>query len=317
LVKHILITGASGLIGTRLTEILLERGYSVAHLGRSKKEDKVKSFVWNVDSFVVEPGALRGITSVIHLAGAGVADKRWTKERKKEILESRVKSSALLFETLNKGHHHITSVISASAIGYYGIHDEQKVFVETDPPGSDFMSHVTQKWEEEVVRIRSTDIRVVKLRVGIVLSDRGGALKKMVEPIKLFVGAPLGSGNQSVNWIHIDDLCEMLIKAVEDEQMSGVYNATGPYPVTNSELTKTIGKILHRPILLPFIPSFVLRTVLGEMADYVLKGSKVSSEKIQKAGFQFKFKNLEEALEDLLGRSVNSRQSTDNSQVRK
>jgi uncharacterized protein len=299
-IKHILITGASGMIGSRLTEILLERGYSVAHLGRSKKEDRIKSYVWNVNNFVVEPGALRGITSVIHLAGAGVAEKRWTEERKKEILESRIKSTALLSDTLKKGNHHVTSVISASAIGYYGIHDNERVFVESDPPASDFMAEVTKRWEEEVEKIRTSDTRVVKLRVGIVLSDRGGALKKMIEPIRLFVGAPLGSGNQSINWIHIDDLCEMFIKAIEDEQMDGAYNATGPYPVTNRELTKAIGKVINRPVLLPFIPAFVLKMVVGEMAEYVLKGSKVSSEKIQKAGFEFKFKNLDEALKSLL-----------------
>jgi uncharacterized protein len=301
-IKHILITGASGMIGTRLTEILLERGYSVAHLGRSKKEEKVKSYVWNVSNFVVEPGALRGITSIIHLAGAGVAEKRWTEERKKEILDSRIKSTALLHETLKKGNHHVTSVISASAIGYYGIYDSEKVFTELDPAASDFMAQVTQQWEEEVDKIKSLDVRVVKLRVGIVLSERGGALKKMIEPIKWFVGAPLGSGNQNINWIHIDDLCEMFIKAIEDEQMNGAYNATSPYPITNRELTTAIGKVIKRPILLPFIPAFVLKMVVGEMAEYVLKGSKVSSEKIQKAGFQFKFKNLEEALRNLLAK---------------
>jgi uncharacterized protein (TIGR01777 family) len=299
-IKHILITGASGMIGTRLSEILLERGYSVAHLGRSKKEEKIKSYVWNVNNFVVEPGALRGITSIIHLAGAGVAEKRWTEERKKEILDSRIKSTALLCDTLKKGNHHVTSIISASAIGYYGIDDNETVFVESDPPASDFMARVTKQWEDEVEKIRALDIRVVKLRVGIVLSERGGALKKMVEPIKLFVGAPLGSGEQNINWIHIDDLCEMFIKAIEDEQMSGAYNATGPYPVTNRELTHAIGKVIKRPILLPFTPAFILKMVIGEMAEYVLKGSKVSSEKIQKAGFEFKFKNLEEALKNLL-----------------
>jgi uncharacterized protein (TIGR01777 family) len=299
LAKHILITGASGLVGTRLTEMLLSRGYSVAHLGRSRREGKVKSFVWNVDKFVIEPSALKGITTIIHLAGAGVADKRWTEKRKKEILDSRVHSSRLLYEELKKGHHQVTEFISASAVGYYGV-DVEKIFTEDDPPAKDFMAEVTRQWEDEAKKIESLGVRAVNIRTGIVLSERGGALKQMTTPIKLFAGAPLGSGQQYISWIHIDDVCQMYIKAMEDDSMAHAYNAVGPYAVTNLELTKAIAKMLNRPLLLPAIPAFVLKLILGEMAFYVLNGAKVSSEKIQKTGFQFKFKTLEDALKDLL-----------------
>jgi uncharacterized protein (TIGR01777 family) len=300
LVKHILITGASGLVGTRLTEILLERGYSVAHLGRSRKEGKIKSFVWNVDNFVMEPSALKGITTIINLAGAGVNDKRWSEKRKNEILDSRVNAAALIYKELKMGHHNVTSVISASAVGYYGV-DGEKVFVESDPPAHDFMAEVSRQWEAEIKKIRSLEVRVVKFRFGIVLSDKGGALKEMAKPIKLFAGSPLGSGQQYVSWIHIDDLCEMIIKAIEDEQMDDVYNAVSPHPATNRELTNAIAKILKRPLILPPIPAFALKLILGDMAFYVLNGSKVSPAKIQEAGFKFKFADLDAALRDLLG----------------
>lgn len=297
--KHILITGASGLIGTRLTGLLLQKGYSVSHVGRSRRIDKVKSFVWDVNKKVIEPGTLKGITTVIHLAGAGVAEKRWTSERKKEILESRTKSSALLYEELKRGHHTVTSVISASAIGYYGIHTDGMVCSETSPPGNDFLADVTKQWEESVDRISTLNIRVTKLRIGIVLSEKGGTLKELAKPIKLFAGGPLGSGDQEISWIHIDDLCSMFIKAVEDEKMNGAFNAVGPHPVTNRELTKEIARALKKPLLLPFIPGFVLKILLGEMAEIVLTGAKVSSEKIQQEGFTFQFKTVEAALQNL------------------
>jgi uncharacterized protein (TIGR01777 family) len=299
LVKHILITGGSGLVGTRLTEMLIEKGYSVAHLGRSKKEGKVKSFVWSVDNFVIEPAALKGITTIVNLAGAGVNDKRWTAKRKKEILDSRILSASLIYQELKKGHHHVTSVISASAIGYYGV-DASKIFTETDPPANDFMAEVARKWEDQVEKIRSLDVRLVKFRFGIVLSNRGGALKEMAKPIKLFAGAPLGTGEQYISWIHIDDLCEMIIKAIEDEQMSGVYNAVAPYPATNSEITQVIANILKRPLILPNIPAFILNALLGEMAFYVLNGNKVSPAKMLEAGFRFGFEKLEDAVKNLL-----------------
>ena len=300
MVKHVLITGASGLIGTRLTEMLLARGYSVAHLGRSKKDDGVKSFVWNVDKQVIQPGALKGITAVIHLAGAGVADKRWTEERKQEILDSRTKSTALLLDELKKGHHTVTSFISASAIGYYGFEHDDKVFHEDDAPGTDFLAQVTRQWEDEVNKINNLGIRVVKIRVGIVLSEKGGALKEMSTPIRMYAGSPLGTGEQMMSWIHLDDLCSIFIKMLEEEQHTGAFNAVSPYPVSNAELTKEIAEVLRKPLLFPKVPAFVLKLVLGEMANLVLNGSNVSADKILKTGFKFQYDDLKLALNNLL-----------------
>ncbi len=300
MVKKILITGASGLVGKRLTELLLQKGYQVFHLGRSNKGGSVPTFLWNVEKHVIDSAALANVDTVIHLAGAGVADKRWTSDRKKEILESRTKSTALLFEALKKEKHHVTTFVSASAVGYYGFGLSDEVFTEESKSGSDFLAQVTRQWEEEVDKITLLGIRVVKLRIGIVLSEKGGALAEMAKPIKLGVGAPLGSGKQYLTWIHLDDLCSMFSKAIDDQQMNGVYNAAGPEWVTNAEMTKSIAKVLKKPLWLPPIPNFVMKIVLGEMADMVLNGSKISAKKIQKAGFKFRFTKLDEALKDLL-----------------
>jgi uncharacterized protein len=299
--SNILITGASGLIGTRLTEMLLQRGHQVSHLGRGKKTGKVKSFVWNIDQRYIDEEALRGVDVIVHLAGAGVADKRWTTKRKREILESRTRSTQLLFDVLKQTNHQVTTVISASAIGYYGFVSNDE-FTETSAAGTDYLANVTRQWEEEVNKMESLGIRVVKIRIGIVLSEKGGALKQMMLPIKLFVGSPLGSGNQYLSWIHIDDLCAMFCKAVEDKDMRGTYNGVGPHPVTNRALTRAIAKVLRRPMLFPPIPGFILRIVIGDMAEIVLNGSKVSSSKIQQAGFSFQFENLDRALRDLIAK---------------
>ena len=300
--KKILITGASGLVGNRLTELFLQKGYQVSHLGRSKKEGKVPSFVWDIDKGTIDPQALAGVDVIIHLAGAGVAEKRWTGSRKKEILDSRIKSSALLFNTLKNEKHSVAAVVSASAIGYYGFGLKDEIFTEENQAGSDFLARVTQQWEEEVEKISSLAMRVVKLRIGIVLSNKGGALMEMVKPIKLGAGAALGTGKQYLTWIHLDDLCEMFIKAATDRTMIGSYNAVGPEWVTNIKITKAIANVLKKPLWLPPIPGFVLRIILGEMADIVLNGSKISSDKIQKTGFEFQYTKLEDALKNLLSK---------------
>ena len=301
--SKVLITGASGLIGTRLTEMLLQKGYEVAHLSRSKglglsssEADEVPTFVWDVNAGTVDQAAFCDVDAVVHLAGAGVADQRWTEKRKREILESRTKSAALLAKGIN-GNQHVKVVVAASGIGYYG-EGTHHVFTEADGQGRDFLAGVVDSWEKEVDKIPCK--RIVKLRTGIVLSEKDGALKKMMTPVKFFAGAPLGSGDQYMSWIHIDDLCSMYIKSIEDEAMRGVYNATSLYAVTNTELTRAIARVLKRPLWLPNVPAFVLKALLGEMADMVLTGSQVSSKKIQQTGFQFQFPDLNQALENLV-----------------
>lgn len=299
-VKNILITGGSGLIGTRLTELLLSKGYQVSCLGRTIKTQHVKTFLWNIDEQRIEENAFLNVHTIIHLAGAGISDKRWTQKRKQEILESRTKSTRLLKDELNKRTHHIKNFISASAIGYYGFEDYEKEFVESDKPGKDYTAKVTHEWENEVDKIATLGLRVVKIRTGIVLSNQGGALTKLARPIKLMAGAPLGSGKQYLSWIHIDDLCNIYIKGIEDNSMEGAFNAAAPNPVTNKMFTQVLAKVLHKPLFLPNVPAFVLKLIVGEMAEIVINGAKVSSNKIQKAGFNFQFKTLQSALNNLL-----------------
>lgn len=298
--RKILITGGSGLIGSRLTELLLQRGHEVAHLSRSRKSAGVRTFLWDIPSRKIDSAAFENIETIVHLAGANVGDKPWTKKRKQEILESRTHSARLLFDTLKTRTHQVRNFISASAIGYYGFHENDGMFREDDGPGNDFLASVVKKWESEVDQISSLGIRVVKVRVGIVLSRDEGALKEMARPVKFYVGAPLGSGEQRLSWIHVDDVCRVFILAIEKESIHGPLNAVGPSPVTNREMTRAIARTLKRPLILPAIPAPVLKLLLGEMSDLALKGSSVSNEKLVREGFSYDFPTLEGALENLL-----------------
>jgi len=293
--KKFLITGASGLVGSQLTEMLLQKGYQVVHVSRTKRAG---TFVWDVNRQEFDTEALNGVDVIINLAGAGVADKRWTDSRKRELLESRTKSLALLYKTLSTTNHQVTAVISASAIGYYGFTGDE-VFTEDNKPGTDFLANLTQQWEAEADKLNTLNIRTVKLRIGIVLSDKGGALIEMAKPVRMFAGSPLGSGKQNLSWIHIEDLCAMFLKAATDETLRGAYNAVSGDWVTNKEMTLAIGKVLNRPVWLPNVPAFVLKVMLGEMANIVLQGSKVSADKVKQTGFNFTYTKLDDALHSL------------------
>lgn len=298
--KNILITGGTGMIGTRLTERLLAQGYSVAYLSRTRKNAEVKTFLWDPSSFRIDENALLDVDAVIHLAGAGIADKRWTTRRKNEILLSRTESTRLLNHALRNTPNDVKTLVSASGSSFYGLENRERPYAEEDAPGDDFMARVTVAWENEVDQMGDR-LRIVKLRTGVVLNDTGIAMKKLTLPIKFFVGAPLGSGQQYVNWIHIDDLCSMYEKALEDEAMQGVYNAVAPHPVTNQELTGELAHALHRPLWLPPVPGFVVKIIAGEVADVVLNGGSISCRKIEDAGFVFHYSSVRSALEDLLG----------------
>jgi len=243
--------------------------------------------------------ALGQVDTIVHLAGASIAEQRWTALRKKEILDSRIKSTELLYQTLKNNRHNIKTFVSASAIGYYGFGGDAKVFTEEDKPGNDFLAQVTRQWENEVDKMSALGLRIAKLRIGITLSEKGGALKEMAKPIRLRFGSSLGTGKQFLSWVHIDDLCEMFVRAIEDENMSGAYNAVTAW-CTNEEMTKAIAASMQKPLWAPFVPSFLLKIILGEMADLILKGSKVSAEKIKQAGYRYQFPNLNEALNNLL-----------------
>ncbi len=296
-----MITGGTGTIGRRLTKILMTSGYEVIHLSRRENTSgEVKALQWDINRGFLADKALDGVDCIVHLAGAGVADKRWSANYKKEILNSRTKSTALLYEALKSRQHQVKSFVSASAIGIYPNDNRDQAYVESDKPGNWFLADVTRAWEDEVDKISSLGIRVAKLRIGIVLSEHGGALEKMVTPIKFGVGAALGDGGQYLSWIHWDDLANMFAFVIENEELHGAYNAVGPVANTNKEITKAIASTLNKVYFLPNIPGFLLKIILGDMATMVLGGAKVSSQKIENAGFKFKYRELKEALKDLL-----------------
>ena len=297
----VLITGASGLIGTRLTEMLLEKGYQVSHLSRSKTPQKsVKSYTWDITSGFIENGALENANIVIHLAGAGVADKRWSEQRKKEILQSRVQTTQLLCKKLLQANSPCSLFIAASAIGIYGRDTGSEWMNEESDSGTWFLSDVTKTWESEIESLSTLKLRLVTLRLGVVLSDRGGALPKIAKSVRLNLGAILGSGKQYMSWIHIDDVCGVFLKALNNPEIVGIFNVVAPNPVTNEKFTRTLASVLNRFIWLPPVPAKVLNVMLGEMAQMVLGGNRVSSQKIQSAGYQFRFTEIKPALEELL-----------------
>jgi len=304
--KTVLITGASGLIGKHLTPKLQSRGYRVIHLSRSASaKNGVETFTWDVGKRMIDDRAVEQANYIIHLAGAGIADSKWTEERKKEVISSRTDSTHLLAEALQRNDKKLAAFISASAVGFYGAVTSEKNFTENDPAAKDFMGTCCRLWEASSKPITSMGIRTVKIRVGIVLTPKEGALAKMAAPVKFGIGSALGSGKQYMPWIHIDDICGIFIKALEDETLKGVYNGVAPEPVTNRELTQSIAKTLKKPFFFPNVPSFALKMLFGKMSEMFLQGSRVSSEKIEKAGYDFKYKKVEDALEDLLVGSKN------------
>lgn len=300
--KTVLITGGTGLVGTRLTEMLLAKGYAVAHLSRSAgKNPHVKTFLWNVEKREIDQNALLEADYLVHLAGAGIADKRWSATRKKEILESRTKSIELIASKLTTPPHHIQALVSASGISYYGMDTGAEWISEQFTEGADFLADVSVAWEAAADAVAALGVRTVKLRTGIVLSNKGGALPQLALPIRWGVGAPLGSGKQYQSWIHIDDLCRLYIKAIEDSTMKGAYNAVAPNPITNTQFTQTVAKCLKRPLWLPNIPAFFMKLLLGEMAAVVLGGNYILNQRItQDTDFQYLFTDSQKALEDLL-----------------
>lgn len=296
MMRKVLITGGSGLIGRRLSFLLKSRGYEVRILSRSNNPNKsYKTFLWNISEKKINDSAFEGLNHIIHLAGAGIADKRWSEKRKKEIIASRVASTNLLYNTVKRLKTPLNSFISASATGYYGAITSETIFEEKDKPAKDFLGKVCSLWEDSIFQFNQIKIRTVALRTGIVLSKDGGALKKMKTPII----TSLGNGKQYMPWIHIDDLCELYIKAIEDQEFKGAFNAVSSEHISNLSFSKKISKIFNYPFLAIGAPSFILQIVFGEMSTIILNGSRISANKIKQAGFIFKFENLEKALKNL------------------
>lgn len=295
----VLITGANGLVAQELSK-KLEKEYTVRFLTRQKK--RANDYEWNIKEGTIDESVFDNISHVIHLAGANISEKRWTDERKKELISSRVDSADLILKTLQKKNIKLKSFISASGINYYGTETTEKIFTENDSPGNDFLSEVVVLWEKAADDFKEQNIaeRVVKIRTAVVLSEKEGALKKMIPTIKMGIGSPLGSGKQYMPWIHIKDICSIYEFALKNSEFEGAFNATSPEHTTNENLTKKIAEVLKKPLIMPNVPSFVLKLLFGELSVAVLEGSRASSEKIQKAGFQFEFPDLKIALEDLL-----------------
>lgn len=298
--NRILITGGSGLVGMELSKLLTENGYEVAHLTRSKDANfPYQQFKWDISSQQIEDGAINFADAVIHLAGASVADKRWTDERKSLIITSRTESAALLKQAIAKQKNKIQHFIGASGVNYYGMDTGDSLMLEDNPAGDDgFLPEVCKLWEKATDDIEELGIKTAKVRIGVVLAKDGGALPQLAQPIKLGAGAALGSGNQIMSWIHIDDLCGIFLHILK-KNLTGPYNAVAPNPVTNKELTKAVAKELDKPLWLPNVPSFAMKILLGEMADMVLGGVKASSLKIESTGYQFKFDKVELALKEI------------------
>lgn len=285
----VLIGGGSGLIGTRLTEILLQKGHQVRHLGRKRRDGQIKTFEWDIHKQTIDERAFDGVDIVINLAGANISGHRWTEPYKKELLISRTGSTQLIVNAL--GQRSGIQFISGSAIGYYGFGDSDHRFTEADPAGTDFMSQLTVEWEKIARQIENVAI----IRTGIVMSAEGGAFEEMAKPIRLYVGSPLGSGKQVVSWIHLEDECGIIMHVIENN-LSGIFNAVAPEPATNEEITSEIAKRLRKPLWAPNVPAFVLKIVLGQMSEAVLNGSRVSCEKIQSTGYRFRYPTIREAI---------------------
>ncbi|WP_299755154.1 TIGR01777 family oxidoreductase [uncultured Pontibacter sp.] len=293
----ILITGGSGLVGMRLSEMLIDQGYEVAHLSRNPdKVSTYKTFKWDIKAGYIDENAITYADYIINLAGASVASEKWTEDRKKELLNSRVDSILLLHKCLSKSEHHVKGFISSSAIGIYGDSGDQ-LMSEESTYADDFLAEVCQQWEAAAWQMRDLNLRTVIFRLGIVLSVKGGALPQMAKPVKMMAGAPLGSGKQYMSWVHIDDACRLFIRAIEDTQFEGVYNAVAPHPVTNKEFTKELAEAMKKPLVLPKVPAFAINLMMGEMSEVILASQRVSSNKVLHTGFTFEYNYLEDALE--------------------
>ncbi|HLP50508.1 MAG TPA: TIGR01777 family oxidoreductase [Chitinophagales bacterium] len=295
----VLITGASGLVGTRLSELLKAQGHEVNKLGRTGKgRRKPGTFNWDLTTGKIDERAFEGVSAIAHLAGAGIADERWTNNRKKEIIDSRVKSAELLFNYLKTHKHTVKTIVSASAVGYYGDCGAEKV-TEEHAPGDGFLADVCKQWEASVQQFAAIGIRPVMCRLGIVLSQDGGALPELTKTIPIGIAGYFAKDNLYYPWIHIDDVCGILIHAIETDAMSGAYNTTAPKPLLIKELMQKIVEAKKSNAILTPIPPLAIKLMLGEKSAVVLQSQRCVADKIVKSGYQFKYGKIENALGEI------------------
>lgn len=316
--KTVIIAGGTGLIGTRLTELLLEREYSVILLSRNCNLDqnpifkklklnhnKLQCAFWDPETQEYDPEPFKKAEAIINLAGANIGEKRWTEQRKREIQESRINSGLLIRKALKEVEHKIQSVINASATGWYGDdkdRPEDTPFKEELPPANDFLGITCRLWEESIQPVvQEANVRLVILRTGLVFSKHGGIIPQITKTLNMRVGSVFGHGHQVISWIHIDDLCDLYTAALENEEMQGVYNAVVPFSITNNRLVSTLAEKLHRKKYASVhVPKAILRLALGEMSGELLKSCLVSSKKVLDAGFSFQYPRIKDAVEELV-----------------
>ena len=293
----ILITGGSGLVGKALTKRLILEGHEVRILSRyPKSTDSIKSFFWNVEKQKVDEKAFENVEHIVHLAGSGIADKRWTNARKQDIIDSRVNSMKLITDVVKKKNIKLKSFVGASAIGIYGMTTSEKIFSEIDNGTDDFLTQSCTKWENSYQQIQTLSSKNCIIRIGVVLSKDGGALKKLLPLFQLGLGSAVGSGKQYMPWIFIDDLVSVFYEALFNQNFSGIYNAVSSEHITNQQFSKQLSKSLSKPFFVPNVPSFLLKLLFGEMANVLLEGSRVSNQKLLNSGFLLKYPSIFRAL---------------------
>ena len=291
--ENILIAGGSGYVGRALTKKLQDKGYTVSWLTRKiDPQINITQYLWNWEQNSIDLVAIEKAELIINLAGANVNGRRWTKEWKKEIYDSRICATKFLFEIISKYPNKIKTYISASATGFYGRTTSEKIYTETDSSANDFLAKTCYDWEQLSNKFTVLGIRTLTVRTGIVLSRDSKAFKKMALPIRLGLGAAIGNGNQFFPWIHLDDLCRIYLKLISDNNLHGTFNAVAPQYLTNQELMKAIAQRYNKSIWLPNIPSLIVKLIFGEIADSILNGSRISSEKIINCNFKFKYLNI-------------------------
>ena len=293
--SNILVTGATGLVGKNLVPLLLNRGHNVRTLSRKSTADPT-AFRWDIEQGFIEEGAFDNIDFIIHLAGANIAEKRWTAQRKKELFDSRILSTQLLLKYCQLKKCDLKGFICASAVGFYGFEQNESAFKEADPPGNDFLANLCAAWERSAMAFNSVAKQVTLFRIGIVLAESGGALTKMLPVFKYGFGAALGSGKQAMPWIHLDDLLTLFTNSVREENYTGIFNAVAPENVDNRGFSMTLAKTMNKRLWLPNVPAWLLQLMLGELAVVLIRGASISSAKLATMGFKFKYPTLEKAL---------------------